>query len=100
MCGKTLLASVGISAAAAILVGTMGAPVLCAQPAATAKFEVASIKPNKSGDPPTSNFPLGPGDVYVRNGGLFSATGFPLISYIVFAYKIIGNQGQYLTPQL
>ena len=64
------------------------------------KFDVASIKPNKSGDPPTSNFPLGPGDVYVRNGGFLSATGFPFTTYIAFAYKIIGNQSQYLLPQL
>ena len=64
------------------------------------QFEVVSIKVNKSGDPPTSNFPLGPGDVYVRNGGYFSATGFPLITYIAFAYKVIGNQSQHLQPQL
>ena len=64
------------------------------------EFEVASVKPNRSNSPPASNFPLGPGDVYVRNGGLFSATGFPLIIYISFAYKMIGNQEQYLLPQL
>jgi len=61
---------------------------------------VASVKPNRSDSPPASNFPLGPGDVYVRNGGLFSATGFPLIIYISFAYKMIGNQEQYLLRQL
>src|SRR5262249_16335224 len=37
-------------------------------------FDVASIKPNRSSDPPSSLFPLGPGDAYVGNGGLFSAT--------------------------
>jgi uncharacterized protein (TIGR03435 family) len=63
-------------------------------------FDVASVKVNKSADPPTANFPLGPGDVYVPNGGLFSATGFPLVTYLFFAYKVIGNQGQYLLPQL
>jgi len=31
---------------------------------------------------------------------LFSATGFPLVTYLFFAYKVIGNQGQYLLPQL
>jgi uncharacterized protein (TIGR03435 family) len=63
-------------------------------------FDVASVKPNKSGDQPNSNFPLGPGDVYVPNGGLFSATGLPLATYIFFAYKIMGNQAQSLLPQL
>lgn len=64
------------------------------------QFEVASVKPNRSNSPAASNFPLGPGDMYVRNGGLFSATGFPLIIYISFAYKMIGNQEQYLLTQL
>ncbi len=64
------------------------------------QFEVASIKLNKTNNPPSSNFPLGPGDVYVPNGGLFSARGVPLVTYLFFAYKIIGNQGQYLLPQL
>jgi uncharacterized protein (TIGR03435 family) len=67
---------------------------------AAPKFEVVSIKRNTSSDPPTFNFPLGPGDVYVRNGGYFSAAGLPLLSYISFAYKVIGNQAQYLLPQL
>ena len=67
---------------------------------ATLAFDVASIKPSKSADPRSSNFPLGPGDVYVPNGGLFSATKQPLVSYIFFAYKIIGNQAQYLLSQL
>jgi len=66
----------------------------------TQTFEVASVRPSKSDESPYSNFPLGPGDVYVPNGGLFSARNLPLITYIFFAYKIIGNQGQYLVPQL
>jgi hypothetical protein len=61
--------------------------------AAAQTFEVASVNPTKSNDPPYSNFPLGPGDVYVPNGGLFSAKNFPLVTYIFFAYKVIGNQG-------
>ncbi len=64
------------------------------------KFDVASVKLNKSGNQPNSNFPLGPGDVYVANGGLFAATDFPLITSISFAYKLAGNQLQYLQPQL
>jgi uncharacterized protein (TIGR03435 family) len=63
------------------------------------EFEVATVRLNQTGSPPYSNFPLGPGDVYVPNGGHFLATGFPLITYVAFAYKIIGNQAQYLLPQ-
>jgi uncharacterized protein (TIGR03435 family) len=74
--------------------------VLLSAAAAAQTFEVASVKPNRSDDSPYANFPLGPGDVYVPNGGLFSAKGFPLVTYIFFAYKMIGNQSQYLLPQL
>jgi uncharacterized protein (TIGR03435 family) len=80
----------GAVLAATLLAGTVQAQT----------FDVASVKANKTDNPPNSNFPLGPGDVYVPNGGLFSATGFPLVTYLFFAYKIIGNQGQYLLPQL
>ena len=82
----------------AILLALSSLLFVVAQPAT--QFEVASVKPNRSNDPPASNFPLGPGDVYIRNGGLFNAIGFPLTTYILFAYKIIGNQAQYLLPQL
>jgi uncharacterized protein (TIGR03435 family) len=56
-------------------------------------FDVASVKQNKSGAPPSgdredSNFPLGPGNMYTPNGGLFTAQNFPLLSYITFAYKM------------
>jgi uncharacterized protein (TIGR03435 family) len=71
-----------------------------AQETPAPKFDVASIKLDTSGTPPNSNFPLGPGDVYVRNGGRFYATGFPLITYLAFAYKLIGNQAQFVQPQL
>jgi hypothetical protein len=33
-------------------------------------FDVASVKPNKSGAQPYSNFPLNAGESYIRNGGL------------------------------
>lgn len=48
-------------------------------------FEVASVKPNTSGDPPTARFPLGPGDAFVP-GAVFSATNQPLIAYVRFAF--------------
>jgi bla regulator protein blaR1 len=103
---KLLLAGAGaLSVLLPIVVGTVRVPVIMAQTrtqttSAAAKFEVASVKPSHSDAPPKSNFPLGTGDVYIRNGGRFSATGFPLISYIAFAYKILGNEAQYLMPQL
>jgi uncharacterized protein (TIGR03435 family) len=56
-------------------------------------FEVASIKPNTSDAPPSSRFPLGPGDAYVA-GSLFSATNQPLINYIRFAFG--RSQGELL----
>lgn len=70
------------------------------QTAEQPSFEVASVKANMSDDPADSNFSLGPGDVYTPNGGRFSATNFPLITYIYFAYRIIGDQLQSLLSQL
>ena len=35
----------------------------------------------------TSNFPLGPGNMYTPNGGLFTATNFRLTDYLAFAYR-------------
>lgn len=67
------------------------APAASSQPA----FDVASVKPNKSGNQPTSNFPLGPGDVFNPNGGYFAATNLPLVTYLFFAYKIMGNQSKF-----
>ena len=63
-------------------------------------FDVASVKPNKSDAPPDSNFPLNSGDLYESNGGVFTATNFPLVTYIFFAYKLMGNQGLALEHQL
>jgi uncharacterized protein (TIGR03435 family) len=68
-----------------------GAPF--AQAAGGPAFEVTSVKPNKSNDPASSRFPLGPGDAYV-SGNLFSATNQPLIAYLRFAYKL--GQGDLL----
>jgi uncharacterized protein (TIGR03435 family) len=81
-------------------VGLVIALALVALAADTPTFDVTSVKPSKADAQPNSNFPLGPGDVYIQNGGLFSATALPLSTYIVFAYRIIGNQAQYLLPQL
>jgi len=70
---------------------------LGAQAPATA-FDVASVK-RSNADRPVSNFPLGPGDAYSPNGGLFSATGFPLATYISFAYKVLNAQMMEKLPE-
>ena len=65
------------------------------------EFEVASVKPNKSGDRiGSANFPLGPGTVYYANGGHFSGVNQPLWVYILFAYKLRGIQAQFLLSQM
>lgn len=64
------------------------------------EFDVASIKQNKTTDRPNSNVPLGPGDVYTPTGGFFNASGFPLAVYIIFAYKLKGNETIALASQL
>ena len=63
-------------------------------------FDAASVKPNKSGDIPHSNVPLDSGDYFVPTGGFFNATSEPLFQYVIFAYRITGNQMQFLLPQL
>ena len=60
-------------------------------------FDVASVRQNKTGLPPSgstpaSNVPLGPGDVYSSTGGLLTVTNYPLISLVAFAYRM--NDGQ------
>jgi uncharacterized protein (TIGR03435 family) len=72
---------------------------LAAQSVASPRFEVASVKANRSSDKGVSNFPLGPGDVYGVSGNYFSATNFPLITYIAFAYKVTGPAAQALLQQ-
>jgi uncharacterized protein (TIGR03435 family) len=68
------------------------APLLHAQTAspiggAAMAFDVASVKSDRSNDPASSRFPLGPGDAYAP-GGVFSARNQPLIVYLRFAYKL------------
>jgi uncharacterized protein (TIGR03435 family) len=65
-------------------------------------FDVVTVKQNKTAPAfaSGSNFPFGPGDVYVPNGGAFRAANYPLITYIIFAYKLTGNQEQSLLSQL
>ena len=64
-------------------------------------FEIASVSQNTTrSETSNMNVPLGPGDVYPPNGGVFSATNVPLISYIYFAYDLSGAQFQLLLPRL
>ena len=68
-------------------------------------FDVASVKLNKSGLPPSGNttyvnVPMGPGDYYSPTGGLFTATNIPLYGYITFAYKARANQTLNLRAQV
>jgi uncharacterized protein (TIGR03435 family) len=59
-------------------------------------FEAASVKPSQPDGRPYSNFPLGPGNAYIANGGLFTARNTSLAAYIYFAWQIQGNQAQLL----
>ena len=55
-------------------------------------FEVATIKPNVSDDPPKVNFILGPGDTYAETGGRFRTSNISLLDYVRFAYKLTDGQ--------
>jgi uncharacterized protein (TIGR03435 family) len=68
---------------------------------ASAVFETVSVKQNNSGsESSTMNVPTGYGDIFPPAGGAFSGVNVPLVSYIVFAYDLTGNQLQSLLPQL
>ncbi len=64
-----------------------------AQPQTTPQlaFDVASVRPSKA-TKPDSNVPLGAGNVYSPSNGVFSAKNFPLLTYLVFAYKLTDYQ--------
>jgi uncharacterized protein (TIGR03435 family) len=69
------------------------------------KFDVVSIKQNKSGAPPSgdkqyTNVPLNTWASFTPTGGLFSATNFQLDEYIRFAYKLTMYQSQAMSSQL
>jgi uncharacterized protein (TIGR03435 family) len=83
-----LLATAGVAALMApLLVGVVATPRLRAQatPAGLLQFDVASIKPNKSG---TSFFLIRVGD-----SGRFAATNATLRDLIAFAYPLKGPLG-------
>jgi len=79
-----------------VLAAALGAGMATAQ-----TFEVASVKRNDSQDRGgTTNIPLGPSGAFTPTHGYFSATNYPLMTYILFAYKINGNQYTFLRSQL
>jgi uncharacterized protein (TIGR03435 family) len=65
-------------------------------------FDSAAVSQNTTAPPGARyyNFPLGPGDVYVPNGGNFRARNLLLPTYIFFAYKITPSQEQFIISQL
>ena len=60
-------------------------------------FDVASVKVNKSGGTRGSSNITGfnAGPTFSPTGGLLSATNYPLINYMVFAYKLNGQESLY-----
>lgn len=106
---KLLLAAAGsVAIFGPLLFGMMTSPLLLADQYKPAfeqdqgrhlAFEVASVKPVKPDVPFRSNIPLNAGNMYAVTGGLFSANA-PLITYIAFAYDLMGNEIHLLEPQL
>jgi uncharacterized protein (TIGR03435 family) len=67
------------------------------------EFDVASVKQNTaapSRQTVNSNIPLGPQDMFTPTGGLLSATNFPLLQYMTFAYKLTIKQWETLQSAL
>ena len=64
---------------------------LFAQAPVSLSFDVVSVRPSTSGQP-SSNVPLGPGNVFSPTGGLLRARNFPLLTYINFAYRSTSEQ--------
>jgi uncharacterized protein (TIGR03435 family) len=94
---------VGATGALLLIVPFLGTIAVRAQSPAKAPalaFDVASVRQNKSGAKPESNFPLGPGDMYTRTGGVFSASDQPLSTYLAFAYKLTISQTEIVRQHL
>jgi uncharacterized protein (TIGR03435 family) len=65
------------------------------------EFDVASVRQDKTDAPSRSNFSLDNGNAWFTvsqkdklapNGTLFSSSGFPLLRYVTFAYKLSGTE--------
>ena len=94
------LAAIGLYAQTAAP-DSQGAPTRqLSAPPERLEFDVSSIRQNKSGAMPYSNFPISSGTMYGPTGGIFSSTNRPLVDYMVFAYKMTVSQRQDLMSQL
>lgn len=71
-----------------------------AAPEKLPSFDVISVKPGGAEGQTRSIFPLGPGDVYIKSGGHFSAEGYPFATYLYFAFKVLGNEMTAVSAQL
>lgn len=81
-----------VSAAGNSFLQTAGVPSDIQRPASdTLAFDVASVRPSKE-TKSSSNVPLGPGSVYSQSHGILRANNFPVITYLVFAYKLTDYQ--------
>ncbi|HKD61333.1 MAG TPA: TIGR03435 family protein [Terracidiphilus sp.] len=76
-------------------VGTFGSVAQVYSQAATSNkgsnsphFEVASVKENKSGSPPSSNVPLDRSDTFFPTACTLRAINQPFVTYLIFAYKV------------
>src|SRR5271156_1112855 len=93
--GMIWLAGISIAATAALGVRQSRAQA----PAVKMEFDVASVRQNKSGLPGSggdkveANVPLGASNLYAPTGGVFTATNYQAITFIIFAYKV--NPSQY-----
>lgn len=87
MAKRTLLVMVAtLAVIAPILLGQRG------ERSTTLRFDVASVREDRSEAKPASNVPLGPGSVYESTGGVLRARRFTLLTYLVFAYKLADYQ--------
>jgi len=67
------------------------------------EFDVASVKQDTVQPSQTtvhSNIPMGSMDMFAPTGGLFSATNWPLLQYLIFAYKFTSAQDRSINSQL
>lgn len=77
-----------------------GADVMKQHARSRLTFEVSSIRPDRSEGRPVSDFPIGPGRVYVPRGGVFRARHILPIQYIGFAYNLTESQMAYLAAHV